>query len=289
MERQSSGRCWLLIATTVIVSLGLTAAQERSRINSSLSTPPDSHHVNKQRKGSCFGKAIFARCSCIHVEYDMRLCTAWKLLNTTSSVRPEIKVFTNFIKGLAGRSQAPAVTGRCADYTDTINKLYRSGSLNYSTDEEAKIYGIDWNFCNDMFEKNNMGCNYTLVQATSVHNSSAEKIYSYVRSFTNASHHIQLGKTYQLDMEKCQEFVTTSVTGDGSLPTSSSASTESSPFFPINTRERREPMMAVTISTTRENGDGKQAHSAGIVLFGSYILAHWCFYFCVIVYINSFP
>ena len=199
----------------------------------------------------------------------MRLCAVWKLSNKTS-----IKVFNHFVRGQTNRREAAPLTGSCADYTNTINNLYGSGNsgLSYLTSKEAKVYGIDMSFCENMSQKNSYGCNYTLVPATNLNNNSAEMIFMYVGSFKNTSHHMKIGKHYQMSAEKCRGHGNASVTEDDSL-------------F-ISTEEQQ---IAITMTTTQETCDGNQQPSSGIILFASPRLEHEFFLFCMIIYLNFFP
>lgn len=258
MERKSSSGFWLVLTTVVIVSLGFlaedVASQRRGRTNCSVSTPPNT----KQPGSTCFGKATFARCSCIYTELEMSLCAAWKLSNKTS-----IRVFNHFMREQTSRPKAAPVTGSCTGYTNIINNLYGSDNsgLNYLKDQEAKFYGIDMSFCEDMSQNNHHGCNYTLVPVTNFHNNSAEMIFFYVGSFSNVSHHMIIGKHYQMSAEKCQGL------GNAS----------------------EEQQMAITMTSTQKTCNGNPPRSSGIILFASPILEQMVFFFCVIIYLDSFP
>lgn len=266
MRNTLSCRFWLILALDVTVNLALTAlraeAQEKGRINSSLSILAGdrclTQGLNLQRNVSNVGKTILAECSCMH--FNTRLCTVWKLLNKTSHLKSHIKVFTKFNKGFIGRARPAAATGTCQDYTRTINKLYGSDQeLSYSTAQKAKDYSIDWSFCDDMHLKNGIGCNYTIQVPTNFQNSSGvqEKIHYCVPSFTNASQHLQVGKMYQLDIEKCQLTAVSEIAiKNGSLSTL---------LFPVKTR----PQLDVTMSTTPEC---RRKRSGGMFLSGNDVL-----------------
>lgn len=225
-------RFWSLLVVTVTVSLTAlrAVAQEKGRVNSSLSFLPDedsyeqclTQGVNVQRKVSSVVKAIFAECSCIY-SAQMRLCTVWKPLNKTSRVKSssDIKVFTKFVTGFRAGHVRPAITGGCEDYTSTINKLYGSDKLSYLTAQDANTSAIDWSFCHKMFLENNMGCNYTVIPANIQNCSSIQEIHCYVPSFTNTSKHMQVGKIYQLDIENGEHTVIEiPIKIDSSLPMS---------------------------------------------------------------------
>ena len=227
-------RFWLLLALTVTVYFAMIAlraeAQERGRINSSLSIVPGessdrclTQGLNVQRNVSIVGKTIFAECSC-GMQLNERLCTVWKLgSNETSHERSHVNVFTKFSTSFVSRATS-ATTGTCQDYTRTINKLYGSDQEpSYYTAQEAKAYSIDWSFCDDMPLQNDLGCNYTIVPTNSQNSSSVhEKIHYYVPSFTNASQHLEVGKSYKLDIGKCQHtaVVEIAIKNDGFQPIS---------------------------------------------------------------------
>ena len=110
-------------------------------------------------------------------------------------------------------------------------------------------------------QNNHHGCNYTLVPVTNFHNNSAEMIFFYVGSFSNVSHHMIIGKHYQMSAEKCQGL------GNAS----------------------EEQQMAITMTSTQKTCNGNPPRSSGIILFASPILEQMVFFFCVIIYLNSFP
>lgn len=181
MRSISTFRFWSLLAVTVSLTVLRAVAQEKRRVNSSLSfLPGDESHeqcltrgVNVQRNVSSVVKAIFAECSCIY-SAQMRLCTVWKLLNKPSSVKSssDIKVVTKFVTGFHQSHVRPVITGGCEDYTSTIKKLYGSDKLSYLTAQNVNASATDWNFCDKMFQENNIGCNYTVVP-TNIQNCSS--------------------------------------------------------------------------------------------------------------------
>lgn len=268
-----SRRLWLFLALTVIVYLAFTAlraeAQEKGRINSSLSILTGESNrqcltqsLNVQRNVSIVGKTIFAECSCMHL--NTRLCTVWKLSNTTSQLRLHIKVFTKFSTGVLGRV-LPGATGTCEEYTRTINKLYGSDhELNYSTAQDAKACSIDWSFCDNVPLRNDLGCNYTIVP-TNVQSSSVglEEIHYYVPTFRNASQHLKVGKIYQLDIDKCQHTaVEIAIRNESFLP----ISTEDSLFFVVKTRSQTS-QRDVTVSTAPETSGNRMCLSGNDFLY----------------------
>lgn len=260
----SRRRFWLFLALTVIVHLAFKAlraeAQGKGRINSSLSILTGESNsqcltqsLNVQRTAerdvTIVGKTIFAECSCMHL--NTRLCTVWKLSNTTSQLRLHIKIFTKFSTGVFGRVWSGA-TGTCEEYTKTINKLYGSDhELNYSTAQEAKACSIDWSFCDNVPLRNDLGCNYTIVP-TNVQTSSGgrEQIHYYVPTFRNASQHLKVGKIYQLDIDKCQHTaVEIAFINDSFLPTS----TKDSLFLVVKTPS---PIDVIVSTTPETSGNG---------------------------------
>ena len=273
MRSTSTFRFWSLLAVAVSLTVLRAVAQEKGRVNNSLSFLPgdDSHEqclnrgVNVKRNVSSIVKAIFAECSCLY-SAQMRLCTVWKLLNKQSRVKSssDIIVFTKFVTGFHVGHVKPVITGGCEDYTSTINKLYGSDKLRYLTAQDANASAIDWTFCDKMFMENNMGCNYTVVPRNIQNCSSIWKIHYYVPSFTNISKHMQVGKRYQLNIKNGKHIVIEiPIKSDSSL----AMSTENTLLFVAQTRTQ----IAVTRSTAASELN-REIRSGGMCLLGNDVL-----------------
>lgn len=204
MRETFSCSFWLIFAGTSLVLSSLLLTVPRAGAQDFSSARFSSYLAEglQLRNLSFVGKAIFAECFCKQMEFAMRMCAAWKLVQPSFQIS-QIKVFKKFFTGPAVQG-CGAVKGSCKEYANNIiNGLYRSDHLNYSIAQQPAT--IDWGFCEDMRLRNNMGCNYTIVPS---HNSSmGTRVHYFVPSFTNASQHLRLGTFYQLHIEKCKGTV----------------------------------------------------------------------------------
>lgn len=268
-----SFRFWSLLAVTVSLTALRAVAQEKGRVNSSLSFLPreESHEqcltqgVNGQRNVSSLVKVISAECSCIY-SAQMRLCTVWKPLNKSSRVKSssDINVFTKFLTGFHAGHVRPAITGGCEDYTSTINKLYGSDKLSYLTAQDSDASGIDWSFCDRKVLENNMGCNYTVVPTNIQNCSLIWEIHYYVPSFTNVSKHVRVGKMYQLNIENGKHTVI-----EIAIKTNSSLAmpTDNTVLFVAQTRTQIAVTRSTVASESRENRSGGTCLTGNDVLY----------------------
>ena len=271
MRSTFSFRFWSLLAVTASLTAFRAVAQEKGRVNSSLSFLPggdESHEqcltqgVNVQCNVSSVVKVIYAECSCIY-SAKIRLCTVWKLLNKSSRVKSSshINVFTKFVTGFHVGHVRPAITGGCENYTSTINKLYGSDKLSYLTAQDANASAIDWSFCDKKVLENNVGCNYTVVPTNIENCSKIWEIHYFVPSFTNVSKHMQVGKIYQLNIENGKHTVI-----EIPIKTDSyfAMSTENTLLFVVQTRTQ--------IAVTRSTVASESRESGGMCLSGNDVL-----------------
>ena len=172
------------------------------------------------------------------------------------------KKFT-IVRKPATASYATMTWGSCKEYANNIiHGLYRNVNLNFSTVGESSSYAIDWGFCNDSALRNKLGCNYTIVPARYHNGSFRTELHYFVRSFTETSQHLQLGKYYQFDIEKCKDAVVKIRVGADNNSLFSSRTTSGFFFFPTKRRtpeghertSHREPSTDNERQRKRNNG-----------------------------------
>ena len=248
---------WLFFASSFVVSIILISpragAQKQDLFNGQ-GSPCLAQDQHSLRNFSLVGKAIFAGCFCKQMQFAMRMCAAWKLVHDPALKISQIKVFKKITMAQT-RSTGHDVKGSCTEYTSNIiNGLYGRDQLNYST-VQAPISSVDWSFCDDMQLKNKLGCNYTLIPVSGHNSSLANEVHYFVPSFTNASQHLRLGKSYQLDVKKCKETVVNVRVSAVSEPSTQPKTADCFFCFPI---KMATPRVQTTATPTDPSGDNDQ-------------------------------
>lgn len=202
MSKPLSCVSWIILATSLTFSTTFSVPRAIGQKQDVAQTEHSS--CSNKQNFSFVGTAIFAGCFCKQAEFEMLMCTAWKLERNATFKTSPIKVFEKFPSG-EGVVQSYDAKGSCKKYAKyIINGLYGSDHLNFSNSQQNSPFFTDWSFCDDMQRKNNVGCNYTIVSAGDRNSSLERKMYHFVGSFTNSSQHLRLGNVYHMDVEKCE-------------------------------------------------------------------------------------
>ena len=258
--------CAKFFAVLILLIASSARAQHRNLSNSQSSSCPVQDYQSMHNV-SFVGKAVFAECTCKQsLEWkQLQMCAAWKLLHRPFLQNSPIKIFKKFtiVRKPATASYATMTWGSCKEYANNIiHGLYRNVNLNFSTVGESSSYAIDWGFCNDSALRNKLGCNYTIVPARYHNGSFRTELHYFVRSFTETSQHLQLGKYYQFDIEKCKDAVVKIRVGADNNSLFSSRTTSGFFFFPTKRRtpeghertSHREPSTDNERQRKRNNG-----------------------------------